>query len=647
MPLKYSNLLSPIKVGNVVLRNRIIATPCGPAFIQGPESWPTEGFITHYANKAKGGAAVVVCKGNSPILTLELGHGSMLDIYSEPNQHYFAQMADAVHFYGAKASMLILPPMKMVHGYDASTGVDSEYVYGDGSVITQGKEAPVELLEKVADSYAQEALLAKGLGFDMCFIHMAYRLMFPGRFFSPISNRRTDEFGGSVENRTRFPLMICERIKKACGEDFLIEISISGEEQLPGGVTIEDSMKFAKLAEGKVDLLQIRGTSIDPSQPTYLNLDETPHLKSAEAIRSVDTKVKVVLVGGAHDFDTCEEVIKKGKADFIGGARSWISDPDWGQKAYEGRNEDVVPCLRCNKCHQAKPNDWLSVCSVNPVWGLEHKIERMIAPPKEKKRVAVVGGGPAGMEAALIASQRGHDVTLYEKTGKLGGQLNAGDIPAFKWTVRNFKEYLIRQINKSKIRVMFNTEATPEMLKRENYNVVLAALGADVVKPPIPGIENDHVFYAPDVLGKEESLKKDVVIIGGGEVGVETGLHLAQTGYTVTLLEMLDELAPDCVPIHFRTLFVEAWENQKGFSYILNARCTEIENDKVIYVDPRGKSREIRAGSVVVATGMKARTDLALKFYTTANCFHMIGDCNKVGSIQSAMRSAFSIASTL
>lgn len=652
MTLKYNHLLSPIKVGNVVLRNRLIATPSNPHFVQGPEKWPTEALITHYGNKAKAGAAIVTCKGNNPVKTKD-PHSQSLDITNGAHQHYFAQIAEAVHYYGAKASYLVLPPMDIVEGYDCSDGVLSEFVAGDGSKAEYGKAAPKELLEKMVEAYAAEAKLAKSLGFDMCFMHMAYRLMFPGRFLSPLSNKRTDEFGGSMENRARFPLMICEAIKNACGRDFLVEVSISGEEasRFPGGLTIEDSIEFAKLAEGKIDILQIRGSSIDPSQPTYLDLREVPQLDAASAIRAGIARsginMLVDIVGGCQDLELCDSIIAEGKADFIGAARSFIADPQWGVKAYEGRGEDVVPCLRCNKCHISGPEKWFTVCAVNPQWGLEHKIERMVSPPKRKKNIAIVGGGPAGMEAAIIASQREHDVTLYEKSGSLGGLINKTEGIDIKWTLVKYRDFMIRQVEKAEITVRLNIAATPELLHKEGYDEVIIAIGSDPVIPPIPGADNINVCPAVDTVAREPEMGEKVVVVGGGEIGVEMGLHLAKKGHSVTLLEMQGELAPECVPVHFRSIFIETWENQDGFNYILNARCTGIEDGKVFYIDPDGVSHTIDADNVVIAAGMRPKSDESMAFMDETCRTHLIGDCDKVGSIQTAMRAAYALASNI
>lgn len=650
MALQYQNLLSPIKVGNVVLRNRLICTASNPHFIQATEKWPTEALITHYANKAKAGAAVVTCKGNNPVKTQD-PHSLSLDIHTGQHQHMFAQVAEAVHYYGAKASYLVLPDMNIVAGYDASDGVLSEFVAGDGSKAEYGKAAPKELLYRMVEEYGKEAKLAQSLGFDMCFMHMAYRLMFPGRFLSPLSNKRTDEFGGSIKNRARFPLMICEEIKRQCGKDFLIEISISGREDdmFEGGLTVEDQIEFAKLARGKVDILQIRGGSIDPSQPTYLDPREIPQLPNAAAIRkgvqNAGGGILIDIVGGCQDLDRCEEIIATGQADFIGAARSFIADPQWGIKAYENRGDDVVPCLRCNKCHVPGPEKWNTVCSVNPEWGIEHKVERMVAgAPRVIKHIAVVGGGPAGCEAALIASSRGHKVTLFEKEAKLGGLLNTMDDIPIKWTVPKFRNYLAHQIEKSNIDLRLNTLATPEML--QDFDEVIVAIGAVPAIPPIPGVDGENIFFAIDVNRKEPEMGENVVVIGGGEIGVEMGLHIASKGHKVTVVEMLGQLSAESVPVHFRSLLVNKWENEPNFSYVLNARVTAICGGSVFYLKD-GVEESLPADSIVLAAGMKPRSDEAMRFFNGNARVHMIGDCDKVGSIQSAMRAAYALASNI
>jgi 2,4-dienoyl-CoA reductase-like NADH-dependent reductase (Old Yellow Enzyme family)/thioredoxin reductase len=653
MSRKYQNLLSPIQIGNIVFKNRLIASPSAPLFAQGSENYPTEATITHYANKAKNGVALVVLSHvGTPVVARgedeeDASSGGVIsgfDVESDNGQNYLSHLTEAVHFYGAKVSMQIggSVPVK----YDVSTGIPAEDLFGFGPPILR-EEIPADLLDEVAETFVRQAVLLKQSGFDSIYLHMAYRLTLLGRFLSPITNKRTDQYGGNLENQARFPLMVADRIKKACGNDFLIFASISGAEP-PGGRTLKETVELTRILAGHIDLLQIRGPGVDPNHPTGFILERTPYLYMAEAVKKSDPGIAVVAVSGFQDPDVCDDVIASGKADFISMARCLISNPDYGRLIYEGRGEDVVPCIRCNMCLISGPFAYRnSVCSVNPVWGLEHKIERMIQPPTDKKRIAIVGGGPAGMKGALIAADRGHDVTLYEKSDALGGLLNTTNNVSFKWPLRNFKDFLVRQTKKANITLLLNTEATPGLLKREKYDAVLVAVGAEPIVPPIPGVDGENIVLAQEVYGNEDALAEKVVIIGGGEVGVETGMHLAEMGHDIVLLEVLDRLASNAPPLHFYNMFREAWEKLPNFKYHLNAHCTDIGMSKVTYRKADNTEHTVEAGSVVLAVGMRPKNDLAISFYGSGDRFFMIGDCSAVGNVQKAIRSAFSTASML
>jgi len=653
MSRKYQNLLSPIQIGNIVFKNRLIASPSAPLFVQGSEDYPTEATITHYANKAKNGVALVVLshvgtpivpEGEDEDAASSGGVISGFNVESENCQNYLSHLSEAVHFYGAKISMQIggSVPAK----YDVSTGIPAEDVFGFGPPLLR-EEIPADLLDEVAETFVRQAVLLKQSGFDSIYLHMAYRLTILGRFLSPITNKRTDQYGGNLENQARFPLMIADRIKKACGNDFFVLASISGAEP-QGGRTLEETIELARILSGHIDLLQIRGPDVDPNHPTGFISERTPYLHMAEAVKKSDPGVAVAAVSGFQDPDVCDDVIASGKADFISMARCLISNPDYGRLVYEGRGEDVVPCIRCNACLISSPSaSRNSVCSVNPVWGLEHKIERMIKPPTDKKRVAIVGGGPAGMKGALIASERGHDVTLYEKSDALGGLLNTTNNVSFKWPLRDFKDFLVRQTKKADIRVLLNTEATPEILKKEKHDAVLVAVGAEPIVPPIPGVDGKNVVFAQDVYGNEDALAEKVVIIGGGEVGVETGMHLAEMGHDIVLLEVLDRLASNAPPLHFYNMFRDAWEKLPNFEYQLNAYCTDIGMSNVTYRRADNTEHTVEAGNVVIAVGMRPRNDLVISFYGAGDRFFIIGDCSTAGNVQKAIRSAFSTASML
>ena len=285
-------------------------------------------------------------------------------------------------------------------------------------------------------------------------------------------------------------------------------------------------------------------------------------------------------------------------------------------------------------------------CSVNPKFGFEVVDKFLVTAPKGQKNIAIIGGGPGGMRTAIYLADRGHKVTIYEKEDKLGGAIKHADYVPFKWTLKDYKDYLIRQVEKRDIQVILGVTATPEMVK-DQYDTVIAAVGAQPVIPPIPGAKGENVTIATDAIMHSEKIGQNVVVIGGGEVGVETGMFLAQQGKNVTVIEMRDELAADTTVMHYRSMFSAAWEAIPTFHYVLNATAKEITDDHVTYTDKGGVDHDLPAESVVLSVGMRSKTDEALAFYGTNPGFYMVGDCRKPGTIQTTNRSAYVTASNI
>lgn len=345
--------------------------------------------------------------------------------------------------------------------------------------------------------------------------------------------------------------------------------------------------------------------------------------------------------------ETCEKAIAEGKVDFVGMARSWICNPNYGELLYEEKWDEIVPCIRCNKCHTySLTPPFKSACSVNPAVSLAADWHKLPFENVSHKKIAVIGGGPAGMKASITAADRGHDVTIYEAGNVLGGQLCHSDYVSFKWPLRDFKNYLIRQVEKrSNIRVCLNKRVTPEYISKENYDVVFAGIGSVPMIPGIKGLkENGH--SALDIYDCQETLGHQVVVVGGGEIGVETAMFLAQNGHEVTVLEMRDTLAADTNPVHYRSNFESAWEKTEHFKYILNAKVTEVTKDAVYYEDIQTQKKEkITADSIVIAAGMIAQKDQAMAYASAAPGFALIGDVadtsnNLLLSMQSAVFAA-------
>lgn len=317
---------------------------------------------------------------------------------------------------------------------------------------------------------------------------------------SPVLNQREDQYGGSIENRARFAKLLFTKIREYCGKDMIIECSISGIEEPPYGYTVEDMLAYAKQWEGLVDIFMLRGWDGASNHISPYNFQpETPYsLQFGEAFKKAGIHALCAVHGGYQDLANIERYIRDGQTDLVAMGRAFIADPEYGKKLYSGAG-DVVPCIRCDKCHGA-------VCSVNPTNGIVHLLEKSLKPVTEQKRVAVIGGGPAGMVAAITAAKRGHQVTLFEKEPYLGGQLHHVDFMDFKPALKQYKDYLVSQLDAQGVTVRLGTAATPEQIARGCYDAVIAGCGATPTVPEIPGVHGNNVLCPVDVFGSESTL---------------------------------------------------------------------------------------------------------------------------------------------
>ncbi len=665
MQSKYPNILSPLKVGNVMLKNRLVGSVALPHYLQGPELFPNEQVIQHVSNIAKNGAAIVVFSDWSNMTQRKVGnidgrHFPMYDLTDESVLNYLSQLADAVHYYNSLVSIqpsFFNPKGLYIVDSPACTPEEAGRLASEKPVYRmrlmtgefgQWQQITEDEIEAYTDSVADRMYFYKMLGYDMCTIHMAYCMTFLGQFLSPLTNFRTDQFGGSLENRARVPLSLFRKIKQRCGQDFLVEVEISGQEE-PGGLTTEDMIDFGRMAEGLIDIFQVRAETMDTAQPVPFNAAKGQYrtISFAEEMKKAGVPQKIEVVGGYDDIDDSERFLAQGKTDLIGLARSFICEPEYVKKIQEGRGEDIVPCIRCNRCHGLNlTGPWISVCSVNPVMGLAHKIDQMNPPVDRVKRVAVIGGGPAGMKAALVAAQRGHNVTLFEEKDVLGGQLCHSDYSEMKWTIRRYKDYLIRQLEKSTVDVRLNTKATPEMIEAEHFEVVLAATGAVPKLPNIPGADTSGAWMPVQVYGHENELGERVIVVGGAETGCETALHLAELGHQVTLLSRQDALAKEATPTHYRAELLRRMTEEERLEIHIQARTTLVKPGSVTYEDSTGVY-QLKADDIVLCGGVRPLQDEAMAFYGSAAVFDYIGDCRKPGNIQTCTRQAYAAASQI
>ncbi len=664
MSHSFEHLLSPIVIRGHVLKNRMISSSCLPHFLQGPEIFPSESIISFVENIARAGSALVTIPdrfNNTRHMPMEdIKRGPCWDPTDPSVDNYLSAMVEAVHFQGSLISAQLSKFQSIPHdvGVYEHMGVYRPQMMldlddpGPGVPVSEGPFAPApikamnrEQMDAVIDEISSRCAYYKSVGFDAVCLHFAYNYNVLACFLSSETNRRTDEYGGSVANRARFPLEIVDAIRKTCGEGFIIELQVSGD-----CMPEDEFIEFARLCEGRADILQLRLNDMDNSHATSYNYngsDIPPTLKFAEAAKKAGVKILTAPNGGFHDPEMNERFIAEGKTDLISAARPFICDGDYGRKIIEERTDTILPCLHCNKCHEHVHGSFISSCAVNPEVGLAHRLDRMIEPAHGGRKIAVIGAGPAGMRAALLLAERGNSVTLYEKSAVPGGQLTHADYPEFKWALREYKDRLIYLIGMNdRIKLLLNTEATPEMIAAEGFDAVVTAVGAKAKIPAISGIDSTRVYTPLEVYGREHELGRRVVVIGGSETGTETGMYLAEAGHEVTVLTRNAHLAENAWCVHAYALLRRRWLSENGFTGITGAVTTSVADGVVRYSDAAG-DHEIECDSIVVSGGVEPLTGEALAFSSCARYFFNIGDSNTPGNVRSCNRMALAAAAKL
>ena len=655
MVSKYTHVFTPYTIKGVTFRNRIINSPGVPSLASN-DGCSTPALRDFHAAFARGGAAVVTIGNASLNMTDYRDESRQIDLANPRTFISLNELVEGIEHYGAIANIEINHPGMHVPLEDACSTVTAMPI-GPSGIPGKVKEMDQEMIDKIVNDYATAAYNCMKAGFKMVMIHGAHGNLIP-QFVSPFTNHRTDKYGGSLENRARFAIEVLDAIRAKCGDDLIVEYRIAAEEYAENGMHINDTIEFVKMIEDKIDLLHVSSGMVHVPEyvrymisPSYM--EHMINVKFSHALKQAGIKVAMGVVGSVMNLDNAEKILADGDADFVCMFRPFMSDPNLVKKCARNHPEDVTPCIRCQYESRIRNGQVLG-CAVNPFCGRESEFPDGHVPlSREPKKVAIIGGGAAGMQAARTAVERGHDVTLFEKSDKLGGSLIPATALEFKEDLRAYLDWAVRATVKCGCKIRLNTEATPELLQHEGFEALVVAVGADPIFPKVPGVDRPNVHWGAHADMGIVEVGQKVVVVGGGMVGYECAVGLGRKGKDVTIIDMLplEQLPTGAGDRHasgFAIALVEMAQNA-GVKEIGGVKLVEINDDGAVIEYPDGHKETLAADTVLMAVGMRPRKEEAEKFrHVVAECdVQFAGDCNKARIMGYAVNEGFNAAVAL
>ncbi len=645
--MKYPKLFEPGNIGTMRIRNRIVM-PGMATNLAGDTGSVTDDMILYYAARARGGIGLIVVENANVDYPQGKAGPSQLRVDDDrfiPGLH---NLAEAAQFYGARIALQI--------NHSGGTGnpgfseglwpvAPSAIEYGSAKRVP--RELTVVEIKDLVEKFADAADRARMAGFDGVEIHGAHGYLI-AQFMSPWMNKRTDAYGGNFECRMRFPIEIVRRVREKVSKDYPVLFRISADEFVEGGRTLEESKIACKmLVDAGVDAIHASAGTHRFANRSYCAQREPRSYPQgwkvylASAIKDI-VSIPVIAVGVIREPAFAERVLEDGKADFLAVGRGVICDPDWPDKARKGEENAIRKCISCGECSAHRnAKRWPIRCALNPATGRERQYYHF-GLAERARHVLVGGGGPAGMEAARVASLRGHRVTLCEEGKQLGGQILPGMVPSFKDKLRWIPEYYGYELKRLGVEIKLGTKMTEAVVKDLSPDILIFAGGSVPFIPEIPGVTS-ATLTARDVLsGNLIEDVKSVVIVGGNSLGCETAVHLAETGRTVTIIEMLPDISRDEEPVNRFDLLERLKE--LGVQIITSLTVMRIENGNVIGHDSDCQEKVISGDLIVFAAGSRSSCDQAAIFKELVEEVHIVGDAARPGKIIDAIWDGFRVA---